>query len=122
MLPRRPFSMPFNSAFAAMRARNLMRQVTALVLAVSLCLASVPQRARAQGGIQFVRDAEIDVVDDAGEGIEERAVRADEHGVRERGERDRKWYSPQDAAALVAEPDLAELIADFRGKPKKSAA
>ena len=40
----------------------------------------------------------------------------------ERGERDRKWYSPQDAAALVAEPDLAELIADFRGKPKKSAA
>ena len=60
MLPRRPFSMPFNSAFAAMRARNLMRQVTALVLAVSLCLASVPQRARAQGGIQFVRDAEIE--------------------------------------------------------------
>ncbi|MCB1383563.1 MAG: NUDIX hydrolase [Notoacmeibacter sp.] len=40
----------------------------------------------------------------------------------ERGERERKWFSPQEAAALVMEPDLAELIADFRGKHRKTAA
>lgn len=34
--------------------------------------------------------------------------------------RTRRWFSPQEAASLVDEPDLAELIAGFSGNPRKS--
>lgn len=40
----------------------------------------------------------------------------------EKDERNRVWVSPATASTMVAEPDLAELLANFRGKPKKSAA
>ncbi len=33
----------------------------------------------------------------------------------ERGDRERRWFSPGKAAGLVREPDLARLIRDFRG-------
>lgn len=39
----------------------------------------------------------------------------------ERAERDRRWVSVEEAAALVAEPLLSALISDFKGKPKKAA-
>lgn len=40
----------------------------------------------------------------------------------ERKKRTRQWFSPQDAASLVQERDLAELIAGFGVNPRKSAA
>lgn len=33
---------------------------------------------------------------------------------KEKGERKRKWVSPEKAAGMVAEPDLAEVIRNFR--------
>jgi len=51
-----------SAALAALHARVFMRQLTALILSAALCLASVPQPARAAGGIQFVRDAEIEAL------------------------------------------------------------
>ena len=38
---------------------------------------------------------------------------------KEKGERDRKWVSAAEAAELVHEPDLAELIASFASAPRK---
>lgn len=38
----------------------------------------------------------------------------------ERKKRTRRWFSPQEAASLVAEADLAELIAGFGNNPRKS--
>ena len=40
----------------------------------------------------------------------------------ERKHRTRRWFSPQEAAALVDEADLGELIAGFTANPRKSAA
>lgn len=40
----------------------------------------------------------------------------------ERGQRDRRWVSPEEAAKLVAEPDLAELILNFAVNPRESCA
>ena len=40
----------------------------------------------------------------------------------ERKKRTRRWCSPQEAASLVAEPDLGELIAGFGVNPRKFAA
>jgi 8-oxo-dGTP pyrophosphatase MutT (NUDIX family) len=40
----------------------------------------------------------------------------------ERKKRQRRWFRPQDAARLVEEPDLSELIASFGINPRKSAA
>ena len=40
----------------------------------------------------------------------------------ERKKRTRRWFRPVDAARLVTEPDLAELIADFGVNPRKFAA
>jgi 8-oxo-dGTP pyrophosphatase MutT (NUDIX family) len=40
----------------------------------------------------------------------------------ERGSRKRVWYSPEEAAALVHEPDLAELITGFADNPRQIAA
>ena len=40
----------------------------------------------------------------------------------EKDVRNRIWVSPNTASTMVAEPDLAELLANFRGKPKKTAA
>ncbi|RIK85963.1 MAG: NUDIX hydrolase [Hyphomicrobiales bacterium] len=37
----------------------------------------------------------------------------------ERKHRKRRWLSPQEAASLVDEADLAELIASFAGNPRK---
>jgi 8-oxo-dGTP pyrophosphatase MutT (NUDIX family) len=41
---------------------------------------------------------------------------------REKKKRRRRWFPVQDAARLVNEPDLAELIARFGAHPRKSAA
>jgi 8-oxo-dGTP pyrophosphatase MutT (NUDIX family) len=40
----------------------------------------------------------------------------------ERAKRKRKWLSPEEAARLVKEPDLAELIVGFCDNPRKIAA
>ncbi len=40
----------------------------------------------------------------------------------EKDVRNRVWVSPATASTMVAEADLAELLANFRGKPKKHAA
>lgn len=40
----------------------------------------------------------------------------------ERKKRTRRWFAPNDAARLVNEPDLAELIAEFGANPRKFAA
>ncbi|MEO3998914.1 NUDIX hydrolase [Mesorhizobium sp. CAU 1732] len=40
----------------------------------------------------------------------------------ERKKRKRRWFAPQDAARLVEEPDLRELIAGFGVNPRKYAA
>lgn len=40
----------------------------------------------------------------------------------ERKHRTRRWFAPQEAAALVEEADLAELIASFAGNPRQFAA
>lgn len=40
----------------------------------------------------------------------------------ERKKRTRRWFAARDAAKLVAEPDLAELIAGFGVNPRKYAA
>jgi hypothetical protein len=40
--------------------------------------------------------------------------RAAEQRAKEKGERKRKWVSPDKAAGMVAEPDLAEVIRNFR--------
>jgi len=40
----------------------------------------------------------------------------------ERKHRTRRWFSPHEAASLVDEADLAELIAGFSANPRKSAA
>ena len=40
----------------------------------------------------------------------------------ERRERERRWFSPSEAARLVAEPDLAELIVQYCVNPRKIAA
>lgn len=40
----------------------------------------------------------------------------------ERKHRTRRWFSPQEAATLVNEAALAELIAGFASNPRKSAA
>ncbi|MCT7375220.1 NUDIX hydrolase [Chelativorans salis] len=40
----------------------------------------------------------------------------------EKKERTRRWVSPEEAAGMVQEPDLAELIATFEGHPRKIAA
>lgn len=40
----------------------------------------------------------------------------------ERKSRTRRWYRPQEAARLVNEPDLGELIAGFGADPRKFAA
>lgn len=40
----------------------------------------------------------------------------------EHKKRSRQWFRPQDAARLVDEPDLGELISRFDGHPKKFAA
>ncbi|MFP1631263.1 NUDIX hydrolase [Zhengella sp. ZM62] len=40
----------------------------------------------------------------------------------EHGQRERKWFAPGKAAALVEEQDLAELIAEFSGKPRQTTA
>jgi 8-oxo-dGTP pyrophosphatase MutT (NUDIX family) len=40
----------------------------------------------------------------------------------ERKKRTRRWFAPKDAARLVDEPGLAELIADFGANPRKFAA
>lgn len=40
----------------------------------------------------------------------------------ERKHRTRRWFSPQEAATLVDEADLGELIAGFSANPRKSAA
>ena len=40
----------------------------------------------------------------------------------ERKKRKRKWFSPDEAAARVQEPDLRELIAGFGVNPRKYAA
>ena len=37
-------------------------------------------------------------------------------------ERERMWVTPEDAADMVDEPDLGELLAGFSGKSNKSAA
>lgn len=37
---------------------------------------------------------------------------------KEKGERDRKWIAAEEAATLVSEPDLAELIASFAKAPR----
>lgn len=37
----------------------------------------------------------------------------------EKGQRERKWVSPEEAAALVAEPDLSELILEFAVNPRE---
>lgn len=41
---------------------------------------------------------------------------------RERRQRERRWVSPDEAAAMVHEPDLAELIERFCANPRRSAA
>lgn len=40
----------------------------------------------------------------------------------EKGKRVRNWVSPEKAARMVNEPDLAELISDFSGNPRDIAA
>lgn len=40
----------------------------------------------------------------------------------EKRHRDRRWLTPDDAAKRVMEPALAEMIANFRVNPRKSAA
>ena len=40
----------------------------------------------------------------------------------ERRERERRWFSPGEAARLVAEPDLGELIGQYCVNPRKIAA
>lgn len=40
----------------------------------------------------------------------------------ERKERKRRWFSPAEAARIVDEPDLAELIVGFNAHPRKIAA
>lgn len=40
----------------------------------------------------------------------------------ERKKRSRRWFRARDAAILVREPDLGELIAEFAVNPRKSAA
>ena len=40
----------------------------------------------------------------------------------ERKHRTRRWFAPQEAATLVEEADLAELIASFAGNPRQFAA
>lgn len=40
----------------------------------------------------------------------------------ERKERKRQWFTPAEAASLVDEPDLAEMIASFVGSPMKASA
>lgn len=40
----------------------------------------------------------------------------------ERKKRARRWFAPDEAAALVREPDLGELIAGFGINPRQSAA
>lgn len=40
----------------------------------------------------------------------------------ERKKRKRRWFTPHEAAGLVAEPDLAEMIAAFGPNPRKFAA
>lgn len=40
----------------------------------------------------------------------------------ERKKRTRRWFAAKDAARLVDEPELAELIAEFGVNPRKSAA
>jgi 8-oxo-dGTP pyrophosphatase MutT (NUDIX family) len=40
----------------------------------------------------------------------------------ERKKRSRRWFAPDEAAALVREPDLGELIAGFGINPRQSAA
>ena len=40
----------------------------------------------------------------------------------ERKKRTRRWFAPQDAARLVNEPDLSELITSFGVNSRKSAA
>jgi 8-oxo-dGTP pyrophosphatase MutT (NUDIX family) len=37
---------------------------------------------------------------------------------KEKGERDRKWFSAEEAATLVNEPDLTDLIAAFARAPR----
>lgn len=37
----------------------------------------------------------------------------------ERKQRQRKWFTPQEAAASVDEPDLARLIVDFSANPRR---
>jgi 8-oxo-dGTP pyrophosphatase MutT (NUDIX family) len=39
----------------------------------------------------------------------------------EKKQRQRKWFSPQEAASSVDEPDLATLIADFAANPRRIA-
>ncbi|WP_367718781.1 NUDIX hydrolase [Nitratireductor sp. GISD-1A_MAKvit] len=40
----------------------------------------------------------------------------------ERKQRTRQWFSPQEAAAAVNEPDLGELLIEFAHNPRKIAA
>ncbi|MBI1620674.1 NUDIX hydrolase [Aquamicrobium zhengzhouense] len=40
----------------------------------------------------------------------------------ERKKRQRRWFAPKDAARLVDEPDLGELISSFSGNPRQTAA
>ena len=46
-------------------------------------------------------------------------IEAELDRFKEQSERDRCWFSRAEAAALVDEPDLAELIANFRPPRKK---
>ena len=39
----------------------------------------------------------------------------------EMGQRERRWMSPKEAAASVAEPDLASLLANFNGRVRSAA-